>query len=265
MIQRTYLQSALALGTTVELRLAAPDTATAEKHFAGLWNEVAQFESKFSRFKPESELNGLNRRAGEKTPISADFKKLLEASQYFSKATGGLFNPFILPALQRAGYTRSLVTASPSPDYSERTVVNPEALEVGDGWARIPSGTALDVGGIGKGYLADRLGGMLDHLSENYCLSLGGDMRVKGEDAGSPWIIDLQSAQDREASCGYFSDGPLFGIATSGAVREVQGHTQAHLIDPRTGEALQASRSLCTVVAEDAATADVFATCILMG
>jgi thiamine biosynthesis lipoprotein len=267
MKKQEYMQSLETLGSTAELRIVTEDASDIEVWFSELWGKVTDFNDRFSRFKSDSELSLFNQRAGERVSISPAFKQILEKVQYFSALTEGIFNPFILPNLQRAGYVHSMTDAlPPSPDHSGRRLVGFECLEVGSDWAQIPPQTALDLGGIGKGYLADELAVHLSRYTTDYCLSLGGDMRVSGQGRSGPWSIDVESSQDSSRSCASYS-GTLgsYGIATSGTLRTKVGKTQPHLIDPHTGMPAKTLNALCTVVAKDAVSADVLASCILIG
>lgn len=266
MSKKAFAQSAEALGGTIELRLVVKDIHQAEKLFIPLWKEIHLFEERFSRFKPQSELNRFNSDAGTKTHISPEFHDLLIAAYHYADLTQGLFNPFILPNLQKAGYKSSMTSPSTEAiDYSDRMLTPHTSLEIGENWAKIPARTSLDMGGIGKGYLADRLTNLLENKVLDYCLSLSGDIRVSGEDENGPWRIDVQSRKDDSKNIGYYTgDSTPYGIATSGTVRTKLGHNQNHLIDPRTGEIVTSPNNICTVAAKKTTSADVLASTILI-
>ncbi len=264
MIKKTYLQSADALGSNVELRLSTSDPNLANSWFVKLWDEISEFEKDFSRFKNDSKLSRFNNKAGERVPISKTFELILKRAKDFSQTTEGLFNPFVLPALQKSGYVHSMTSLVFGPDYSGRELVDWKLLEIGDGWAQVPPDTALDLGGIGKGFLADKLADLLENNLPDYCLSLGGDIRVGGLDGADSWKIDIESPQkDSEPQFFYTNTKQIWGIATSGATREKSRRKQQHLIDPATGTSVT-SPAICTVVAKDATAADVLASCILI-
>jgi thiamine biosynthesis lipoprotein len=266
MNKQVFMQTAEALGSTVELRVIAAEQYQVDHVFAVLWEEVRTFEQQFSRFKQESELTRFNERAGDEVPISPAFRELLLSVRHYATVSEGLFNPFILPALQDAGYVHSMTDSQTTRDYRARTIVDPRQLTISDVTAQIPEGSALDLGGIGKGYLADRLASLTDSVAVDYCLSLGGDMRVRGSDVEGPWQIDVQSAVDRTRDVAYVTCAQdTFGVATSGSTRQKLGASQAHQIDPRSGTALPQSEQMCTVVAPTATAADVMASCILIG
>ena len=115
----------------------------------------------------------------------------------------------------------------------------PSVLEVGDGWARLATGCAIDLGGVGKGWLADRCAERFD----NAAINLGGDLRAQG---GGPdaagWVVSLCDGRVvtiRDA-----------GVATSGTSgrRWPGGH---HLIDPRTAVPARTDVAAVSVVADE--------------
>lgn len=267
-------ESRQALGGDVTVVLAAE----ASFDVSGLrefWRQVFIFERQFSRFLPDSELTRCNNQAGAPTVVSDEFRQLLQASLSMAKLTSGLYNPFILPALQRGGYVQSAVPAyahEPVADYRARSVVNPSRLELRGNTVNIPYGTALDMGGCGKGYLADQLAALLRTLPavRGFWVSLSGDMVTEGLDAdGQPWATELQSARDLAASAPYSiqGEGRALGIATSGTFpRPGQQSTlrKHHIIDPRTGQPADTDIQLATVIAPTALLADVLASCAVI-
>jgi thiamine biosynthesis lipoprotein len=198
--------------------------------------------------------------------VSKNFLDLLKKVKHFSNITSGMFNPFILPELQKAGYEKSMTSDEESIDYKGRALFNATKIETGEDWIRIPKESAIDLGGIGKGYLADSLGKLLDRNIDNYCISLGGDILVKGVDEKGPWNINIALLGDELLEAGsYELRLDKLGIATSSVLRKNKLREQLHIINPKTGEILiDPEYKMCTVVANNATTADVLASCFLM-
>ena len=263
MKQSVFMQSANSLGSTVELRIVTDNQLEADDWFVRLWDSIQEFQNRYSRFLPDSEVTYLNQNAGNKLTIDDEFKKLLQRTKHFSRITDGLFNPFVLPMIQKAGYVTSLDNPHlPELNYSDRNVVDVSKLELGKSWVYIPENTAIDLGGIGKGYLADELGQMLNGEIENYCLSIGGDIFARGSAAGEPWDIKVQSINESILGSTIVKmASDTFAVATSGTTRS----NQQHIIDPRTLKIAKTDFDLCTIVADDTTTADVLASCILIG
>lgn len=269
MSHQAFMQTAQALGSTVELRLITESGNVAQSLFKKLWEKIANFENAFSRFIASSELSGLNARAGESVKVSEEFRHLLTESLKFNTRTQGLFNPFVLPALQRAGYRSSLSSKENQKlaDYQVRDVPEFSKLKISGSSVEIPKNSALDLGGIGKGFLADRLAEMTHKTTENFCLSLGGDMILSGADEnGSSWRVEVQSVENRSQNAAtVLCSEPSFSVATSGQVRNRNKKHQKHSIDPRTSKPSESNCLMATVVAEDALTADVLAGCCVIG
>jgi thiamine biosynthesis lipoprotein len=108
----------------------------------------------------------------------------------------------------------------------------------------------LDLGGIGKGYAAERAADLL--ATAGPCLvNAGGDIATRGgswpvgvETGGEPLTLELSGA----------------ALATSGRDRrrwKRNGRELHHLIDPLTGEPAKSDVLRVTVVADDAVEAEV--------
>ena len=270
-----YSQTKIALGGDITLTIVSGNSATElNKLFTVLWHYIYVFERSFSRFVPISELSLFNRSAGLQTSITSEFKQLLMAAKDIGNQTGGLYNPFILPALQRAGYKKSAVPGyemDAVDDYSHRRVEPVDQLKIGDTWASVPPNTAIDMGGCGKGYLADKLGQLLVGSGfTNYRLSLGGDIVTLGSDEnGQNWKINIQDANNLRGQVDWVIRCPTehFAIATSGTFRR-QGQTidraWHHIIDPITLQPAKTDIRLATVCADTALVADVLASCAVI-
>lgn len=215
--------------------------------------EVYAFEARLTRFDEHSELSQFNAAAGETVAVSPLLEALLRAALDAHALTGGLVNAAVLRAVAAAGYDMSIervrargtmtsaaADAAPVPPL-------PDLLEVHDGSARLAPGWGIDLGGVAKGWLADRLGERLGNAAVN----LGGDLRATGDGPdGGGWTVTLCDGSNvvvRDA-----------GIATSGTTsrRWPGGH---HLIDPRTGRCAPADLAVVTVVAATAFDAECLA------
>ncbi len=267
-MQQYYIKQP-ALGTIVELviytKLSQEKVDSINNLF---WKKIYSFERRFSRFIPDSELSRFNRNAGLKFYTSKEFNEILNKAKHYSSLSKGLYNPFILPALQKAGYLNSKVKEfknDPVDDYSNRSVLNINKLEVKEDWARIPYGGAIDLGGIGKGFLADQLGNLLDKKVEGFWISLGGDMVFK---AHSKEIkIAIANGIKQSETIGFYHPrlGSLDNIASSGP-NQRKGQKKLkkwhHLIDPRTLKPAQTNVQLVSVVSDCCSSSDILASVI---
>lgn len=243
---------------------------------------IEAFEARFTRFNPESELCRLNRAAGAWFMASPELFELLSLARDYYYRTNGLFDPGILKDLQRAGYTRSLELVQSAPDLSPPVVDEalPRAyfgemlLDEDTGAVWLPPGLQIDLGGIAKGWIAERgvehLAQWITRRSEKQipgaspacAVSAGGDIALVGLPAGQPaWQIDLEDPTDPNQDLATLQVGPG-ALATSTITRRTwhqNGQPRHHLIDPRRGEPADGEWLSVTVFAPDAPTAEVFA------
>lgn len=263
----------VALGSEVMLTVLVKNESEAKRTLETLWANITAFEKRFSRFLADSELSTFNAQAGQETKISAEFRQLLLVAQKYSLKTDGLYNPFILPSLQRAGYIGSWPNTGDydqALNYSIRQVVGIEELIINKSSATIPANSALDFGGIGKGYLLDQLSAYLDKSNiKNYWLSLGGDIISSGHDLENKnWIIGIADSGDDEVAIETIDNkGIKMALATSGTTIR-KGLGWHHIIDPRTGLSADTDIITATVVVSPPAgggvEADIYAKCLLI-
>lgn len=258
---KAYHQSQRALGSMCDITLVADEATDTELLFAGLWLAILTFEKRFSRFLESSELSFINRRAGLDTGISPEMYEILSVTKKMAALTNGRFNPFILPALQRAGYVHSRFPGDEqqAPDYRSRRVVAHDQLVLSPSSVKIPVHSALDLGGIGKGYLGEQLRShpTLQRV-KGYWISLGGDVVGAGTDEnGKPWTIAVSDGQTTYTTLS-MSVTP-FAVATSGVTIH-RGSDWHHLIDAAREQPISSPRFTATVVHDSPVVADILAT-----
>lgn len=119
----------------------------------------------------------------------------------------------------------------------------------------LPAGVGIDLGGIGKGWIADEVSERVLGHCANVLVNLGGDLRVRGGPApGTGWVIAARDPRNEGADPPVYLGGVELragGIATSGAAWRwwlQSGEPVHHLIDPRTGTAA----TMVSITASDA-------------
>ncbi|MGZ6967757.1 MAG: FAD:protein FMN transferase [Acidimicrobiia bacterium] len=226
---------------------------------------IEQLESRWSRFLPDSELNRLNRLVGRPVLVSADTLHAVEAAVAGWHATAGRYDPSVLHAMVAAGYDRdfALVGSDASRETREdRAVVPPGCqgivIDSVVGSITIPIGTAIDLGGIGKGLAADIVSAeLVDAGAAGACVNVGGDLRVRGRAPGEAgWVADIEHLPDLRIA---LADG---GIATSSSTKRRWTRDSKvfhHLLDPRLGVPARSGLSSVTIIAGTAGAAEVTA------
>jgi thiamine biosynthesis lipoprotein len=254
-----------AMGTEVELLVDceeacddALDAAEAELH---------RLEALLSRFRADSELSRLN--ASGSIDAGPDLARVVQLCLDAHGRTGGRFDPTVHDALVAAGYDRSFElvategdgwAGAPVPRPVDVDAHRPMGVHVSQGRIELDPDVRLDLGGIGKGYAAERAAELL--ATAGPCLvNAGGDVATR---AGS-WAIGVETPGD--ALTLELAGGSA--LATSGRDRrrwQRHGRELHHLIDPRTGTPAENDLLRVTVVGDDAVAAEVAAkTLFLVG
>jgi thiamine biosynthesis lipoprotein len=232
-------------------------------------------EKRFTRFSEDSELSKLNRSAGERFWAPPDLFAVVALAWRFFHLTRGLFDPSILPELKRAGYDRSmelLRTEGPAPlvetllegkraSFSE---VDPDETNQ---TILLPPGMEIDLGGIAKGWIAEKAANLLSMCASASVVDAGGDVFMLGLPEGlDRWPVELEDSLQPGRSLAALKVGPG-AVATSTVTKrswKQAGRERHHIIDPRTGEPAVSEWISVTVVAPHAFEAEVYAKALLI-
>jgi len=263
-----------AMGCAVQLEVVGDEASAVVAGIARARHLIAELERAWSRFLPDSDISRLNAAQGAMVSVQMSTIELLQAMVQGSVATDGCFDPTLLAPLVALGYDASwadprMVTSLPS-GVAWRGGIAGVAVDPAALVAQLPSGTALDVGGIGKGMAADMVVAMLlrDGLA-GAMVSIGGDLRVAGvgpHEGG--WVIGVADAFDSPGAAEALRLSLAnAGVATSSTVRRAwndsHGDPVHHLLDPGTGRPLRGLVQ-ATVIAGTAAWAEVYTKLVMV-
>jgi thiamine biosynthesis lipoprotein len=254
-----------------------------ERASAVLADEVPQWfrewENRFSRFIPTSELCELNRNPNPRVQVSEPMFDVLRGALDACVLSEGLVTPTTLEALERAGYDRSFDQLSsgaqaatapvakaakasgPAPDF-RALALHPE-----DHSLSRPVGVRLDLGGSAKGWAVDQTLTRITAQGLSAIVEAGGDIAANGPHRnGNAWGVGVESPFNRQQSLGniQLTQG---GVATSARSKRKwlkDGKWQHHLIDPRTGESATSDLISVTVVGPSAREAEVISKAMLI-
>lgn len=259
------------MGTTFRVVLFAPDSATAADGAAAAFAMIAGLDRRLSDYDPSSELSRLGDVAGadEGTEVSPALLDILSRAREWSERTDGAFDVTVGP-LTRLWRWSARRGELPDPERlaRARAAVGWRHLRLDEraGTVRLTRpGMALDLGGIAKGYAADAaLAELARRGLRSALVDAGGDMAVGEAPPGEAgWRVAVEPGGEADAAAGTLVVAGI-GIATSGdrfRYFEVDGVRYSHVVDPRTG--LGVTRPVAvTVIARDAATADVLASAL---
>lgn len=262
--------SGTAMTTAIEMEYWSDDLIVAEKAGDAVLALFRQIDHQMSRYREDSELSRLNRKAAaEPVEVSDSLFKVLERAVRVSVLSNGAFDI----SFGSVGYL-----------YDYRAKRKPADDELAEGLQAVnyrsllldpetnavrflKPGMRLDLGGIAKGYAVDRGIEILQSFGVRHArLSAGGDMRLLGDKRGKPWIVGIRDPRSKNRNALVM---PLADVAvsTSGDYErffvDESGERVHHILSPATGKPAKGIQSV-TILGNDALTTDGLSTAVFV-
>ena len=221
-----------------------------------LINEIQKFENKYSRFIKESELNNLNFSRELNNP-SEDLIKMCKIGIDISNKTNGIFNLMVGGYLEKNGYGDVFNKKDLKDqilDMREILLVSPDKISL------IKKGYNLDLGGIGKGYLIDKIKNILLENDIKFFLVNGGGDIYATTDNGKPLTVYLEDPINLGTYLGSIDLKNNSMCASSPYKRSwvKDKNTFSHIISPNSNQEIFSS----FVVSDSVVLSDCLATCL---
>ncbi|MEO1041491.1 MAG: FAD:protein FMN transferase [Pseudomonadota bacterium] len=267
-----------AMGTTYRVVVVDGGDIDEPVTLRQLIDEVfAEFNTRFSNWEDDSEVSLFNAdRSGRPVKASKDMLELLKTADDVHVQSGGKFDITLAPLIELWGFGAPGPSASvPSDEAIADALLNVGQLkllsrdDVAETITKRRPDTSIHLAAIAKGHGIDRVAQQLSTLGfDNFMVEVGGDLYAVGDGpTGKGWRVGIEepTAGVRKVERIIAING--WGMATSGDYRnyvEHDGVRYSHIIDPETGRPVLHSTASVTVLAENAALADAWATALLV-
>ncbi|HCC33927.1 MAG TPA: FAD:protein FMN transferase, partial [Clostridiales bacterium] len=266
-----FWHSSLHMGTVLTQCLEGGDAAGVADRVAA---EISRLEGLFSTYRPSSEVARLGAAAGEaEVRVSGECLTLLEQAVAWGERTGGAFDVTVGPVVRLWRETLAGGRFPARKEVADRVAL----VGYGDLWlnradrtARLArKGQLVDLGGMAKGFAADRAaefyrtGGIGSAL-----FNLGGNVVVTGPGpGGTPWRVGLQHPRAPAGRLMGAVEVEAGSVVTAGDYercvfrRLTRYH---HILDPRTGYPARSGLIAATVLGSESLAADILSTALLV-
>jgi len=232
-----------ALGTLCQIQFEGTSSRVAGEQFkAAAIRWVADFESRYSRFLPDSLVSEINRAAGKDwVELDEESDRLFALCQELFFVSRGAFDPTAMPLVKLWNWKADpvVIPAHAAIDQARQLVGLNKVLRRRGAIFLPKEGMSIDLGGIGKEYAVDRVVQIAaQHGIESLLVDFGQDLAMRGTPKGKPaWHIGLEDpAQPGKCWVGLAIKNRA--VATSGDYLrkfEIDGRRYGHIIDPRSG------------------------------
>ncbi len=239
-----------------------------EAHFTKVLALLNEIEAALSRTRVESDVSRINRErsAGDLSPHTLSV--LTTAAEAVS-LTNGAYLPTLGAVSDMWRVAQETNTLPDSAALFAALCAARLGFTLENGVCTLSGdGSLLDLGGIGKGYAADRI---LDYLRETEVtgalLSFGSSVATLGEKGDrTPFRISLRHPRESTATVGVLTD-PVGVLSVSGDYERyvtVNGTRYHHVLDPATGYPADAGLASVAVLCENGALSDALSTAFLV-
>ena len=233
----------------------------------------SDYNNRFSRTMEGSEIWNLNHAGGAPVELSDDTIELLELGLTYCEKTEGKFDITIGPLTELWNFKSSDQTPPDTSAVKEaKKHVGYNLLKIDGNTARLLDPQAsVDLGGIAKGFIADKLAAYLKSKGVRHAIiNLGGNVLTIGtKPDGTSYNIGIQKPFEEDGVSITAAKVDNKSIVTSGVYqryKDYNGRFYHHILNPVTGYPCENNLLSVTIICKSSADADALSTCcFLMG
>ena len=257
------------MGSPLNIIFYAQDSVIANKQARACFKLVDSLNHIFSNYDSSSELTRINNNAGIAKSMASPFmwELLLESKRAYTKSHGA-YNIAMGPLTHLWRIARRLKQFPTATQIKNNLLLsdfNKIQINAQDHSIYLSAkGMQLDFGGIGKGYIAQKIVDFLNTQGiPESLVDAGGDIVLGNAPPNKKgWTVGVNQPEQAENLLPEKLQLHNLSVATSGDVYqfiEHNGKKHSHIIDPATGYGVTSLRNV-TVIANDGALADWLAT-----
>ena len=270
--QTIYKRKLSMLGSPFEISVVANDSIKANEYSNLAINEVKRIENLISDWIPTTQISEINKNAGiQPVKVDEEVFDLVERAIKISKLTNGAFD-ISYASMDKIWRFDGSMKEMPTPEAIKKSVerigyqniiLDKENKTI---FLKL-TGMKLGLGGIGQGYIADKVKELLQSKGcSSGLVNVSGDINTWGKQPnGELWTVGIVNPMNKNK---VFATFPLddSAVETSGSYEKFvsfNGIRYSHIIDPRTGYPATGIVSV-SVFAKQTEIADALATGIFV-
>ncbi|MEG0144654.1 MAG: FAD:protein FMN transferase [Clostridia bacterium] len=228
--------------------------------------ECAGYEKLLSKTVEGSDVWNINHAGGKPTQVSDHTINILKTALYVSELSDGAFDVTVAPAVALWDFTGANDVLPDEKAISEAVKrIDYRKVKIEGNTVTLPAETQIDLGGVAKGYIADRIAefvvakGLKDAI-----LNFGGNVIALGKKPdGSSWSVGIQDPKQPTGQFLMAVHASDMTVVTSGIYErgfDLDGVRYHHLLDPKTGWPAQNELASTTIFTDQSALADALST-----
>lgn len=245
------------LNTSSTITIYGMNESDGEEILSGAFKEIRRYENLLSRTIEGSDIYNINHADGAPTEVSDETIEVIKLGIEMGDISDGGFDITVGRLTEMWNFTgeNPHVPEQSAIDEAVRSVGYKNIIVEGNTVTLKDAGAAIDLGGVAKGYIADRI---TEYLEENgvssAVINLGGNVVVLGsKEDGSAWNVGIERPySDHTEVIGSIKTKDAT-VVTSGTYErkfEEDGVLYHHVLDPATGYPADTDLESVTITAE---------------
>jgi thiamine biosynthesis lipoprotein len=268
--QRKYIFEQPKMGSPFTITLYSNDSATAAEAASAAFRKADTLNTILSDYIDSSEINRLSAASGQHRyiPVSPPLFEILHRALVAAQLSNGSYDITVGPVVKLWRRARKLEI------FPARDSIKSALQVVGYRYMHLDTihhsvmldkpGMKLDVGGLGKGFVARAALDLLQQYGFPSAMVNAGGKIVTGQPPPGKegWLIGINAPGEKETIMPRLLMLNNMAVATSGDIYqyiEFKGKRYSHIVNPKTGIGITRRRNV-TAIAADGTTADWLAT-----
>ena len=239
----------------------------------GVLEVIEEYENMLSKTIEGSDVWNINHSEGAPTQVSDETVELIGIALKYAEMTDGAFD-ITIGHVSNLWDFKSEAPEVPSAEELAAAVALVDYTQVkleGNTVTLLNPDMELDLGGIAKGYIADRI---VDYLESrgvsSAIINLGGNVYAMGSKGGKDWTVGLQDPFGRHQSPVAAVQLQNKSVVTSGIYEryfiDEEGNFYHHILNPETGYPVQNELTSVTIISDHSVDGDALSTsCYVLG
>jgi thiamine biosynthesis lipoprotein len=276
---KMYKESRTLMDTYCTITVVSPSKERAAKAIDKGFAEIKKLELLLNYFSDKSEITAINKTAGSRpVKVSGETLEMMQKTLEISKATRGTFDPTIAPLIKLWDFSNKrrdntvpdatvIKNTLKLVDYSKIKINSKSEIFLAE------KGMEIDLGGIAKGYAADKAMEVIKAEGIKAALvAVAGDIKGFGSSTTrNAWKVGIQDPRPETGSEKPWEDifASLYledmAISTSGDYQRFfikNGKRYHHILDPATGYPAKTDLLSASVIAPEGYIADGLSTAV---
>ena len=249
--------------------------SNANKVIEGALEECDKYEKILSKTKKHSDIYKINHAGGKPVSCHSDTIKVLKKGIHYGDVSRGTFDVTVGKAENLYNFHKEGKHRVPTAQQLADAVshVNYKKIHIkGNDVSLGDPQMELDLGGVAKGYIGDRVGRWLTKQGvTSAIISLGGNIICVGDKFGNPFTVGVEKPFSEQKDIVGTTKVKNKTVVTSGIYERYfkkDGELYHHILNPKTGLPAKTDVQGVTIVAKDghSGDCDALATiCLLLG